>query len=774
MKKLFSYCVLIFLTLLFCPYNTQAQTDTEFWFAPPEFSQSSNNFDRPILLNIASTNYVTQVTIFQPANNQFVPINITLQPNSVQSIDITDRIELLETKPANTVLNSGLKILANHPVRVFYEIKSLDPMGNSEVFILKGSEAIGKLFFVPMQNILSNQIDTITIPKPYSSFDIVATENNTWVSIISSSTIVGHYAHLMFTILLNKGQTYSATAAGQSASQHLGGSIITSDKPIAVTVKDDLMDAFHLGGCRDIGGDQLLSSDHLGTQYVAMRGSYPANLDKVFIVATENSTSININGAFVANIDKYQTYTYQFGQNEVAFIESNFPVSVLQLIGKSCNFEYAILNPLDCIGTDTVVFKRVPNKQLQFFIVSEAGAINSFKVNGVSGVINSSLFQPITGTNNQWKYSIQSFNASQIPIGVPIKITNNSKKFQIGIMEYDDNETKYLNYSDVLFQKYMIKDPEEVYCAGDSIILSVSPIQNADYHWQGPNQFNYNGSSVIHLVAHDSINGMFTVHGNAGLCPVEADSTWINVVDPLQVNIQSSHSILCEFDTLILIGLGSVEYKWSTGEIEPIIYTTPHHSMTYSVTGTDINGCKSDTIFTVNVKPTPHLEVSPNPVTINQGDLLTLNVTSHLDGTNFLWENGSSLSTIAITPLYSSLVNVTGSFDGCTASIDAYVYVSQELDLEYSIYIPNTFSPNDDGLNDRFEPKITDATIVSISIFNRWNERIFYSTNPENGWDGTSNGTYCLPGTYLYMLIYKKNSSESLKRLMGAVSIIRD
>lgn len=774
MDKLFSYCIISLWSLLFCAHVTQAQTDTEFWFAPPEFSQSSNNLDRPIHLTVVSTNYVTQVTVFQPANNQFVPINITLQPNSIQSIDLTERIEFLETKPANTVLNTGLKIVANHPIRAFYEIKSNDPLGNSELFVLKGSDGMGKLFYVPMQNFLSNQIDTVTFPKPYSSFDIVATENNTTVSIIATSPIVGHSSYQLFMVQLHQGQTYSASALGQSALQHLSGSIITTNKPVAVTVKDDLMDAFHLGGCRDIGGDQLLSYDHLGTKYVAIRGSYPANTDKLFIVGTENATSISINGVFVTNIDKYQTYSFPFTQSEVAYIDASSPVTILHLISKSCNFEYSILNPLDCIGTDTIVFKREPNKQIQIFLVSESNSISSFKVNGVSGIINPQLFQSIPGTNNQWKYSIQSFNANQIPISIPIKITNYSKKFQIGIMEYDDNETKYLNYSDVLFQKYMIKDPEEVYCVGDTIILSTTNIPNAAYLWEGPNHYRNSGSSFIQLVAVDSLNGLFTIHGNAGICPVERDSAFIHIVNPLQVNIQSSHSLICEFDTLTLMGLGSVEYRWSTGETDPIIFTTPRQSTAYSVTGTDINGCISDTVIQITVKPTPHLDVSPNPVTINQGDLLTLNVTSHLDETNFLWENGSPFATIALTPLYSTIVTVSGELDGCVASMDAYVYVMDPIDLEYSIYIPNTFSPNNDGLNDRFEPKITDATIVSLSIFNRWNQLIYFSTDPENGWDGTSNGEYCLPGTYVYMLMYKKNTSASLKRLMGSVSIIRD
>ena len=95
MEKTNLYCKFALVILLLSVYVAQAQMDTEFWFAPPEFTQGSNYLDRPIKLKLASTKYVTQVSISQPANNQFVPINITLQPNSVQYVDLTQRITYL-------------------------------------------------------------------------------------------------------------------------------------------------------------------------------------------------------------------------------------------------------------------------------------------------------------------------------------------------------------------------------------------------------------------------------------------------------------------------------------------------------------------------------------------------------------------------------------------------------------------------------------------------------------------------------------------------------
>ena len=122
---------------------------------------------------------------------------------------------------------------------------------NPEIFSLKGKNALGTSFFVPFQNKIENS--SAYSPLPYSSFDIVATEDNTTVSITPKQNIVGHSANLTFNINLNRGQTYSARAASQGAVQHPTGSTVSSNKPIAITIKDDLLEGgtFFGGFCRD-------------------------------------------------------------------------------------------------------------------------------------------------------------------------------------------------------------------------------------------------------------------------------------------------------------------------------------------------------------------------------------------------------------------------------------------------------------------------------------------------------------------------------------------
>ena len=107
---------------------------------------------------------------------------------------------------------------------------------------------------------------------------------------------------------------------------------------------------------------------------------------------------------------------------------------------------------------------------------------------------------------------------------------------------------------------------------------------------------------------------------------------------------------------------------------------------------------------------------------------------------------------------------------GCADSIRAEVFVEP-----FTIYIPNTFIPDEDGLNDIFTP-ITDFEIHEwdLSIYSQWGELIYNSQEYANGWDGTFKGKRCQDGTYIYKLKYKScaNPIES-KLIKGFVNLIR-
>ena len=226
----------------------------------------------------------TIVTISIPANGTFVPINLSIPANSTSSIDLTSFLGLIESPAGNIVANNGLKILSPEKIGVFYELGAAT---NKEIFSLKGNKALGTNFYTPFQNHWDN---ALTSPGSFSSVDIVASEDNTTVLITPRAAITGHAQDITFSVILNEGETYSARDMNVSASTSLAGSIVSSNKPIAITL---FSGALVEGSCSNSMGDQITSATYTGKDFVLNKGS--SSFDRVYILATQNGTGITIN-----------------------------------------------------------------------------------------------------------------------------------------------------------------------------------------------------------------------------------------------------------------------------------------------------------------------------------------------------------------------------------------------------------------------------------------------------------------------------------------------
>lgn len=91
------------------------------------------------------------------------------------------------------------------------------------------------------------------------------------------------------------------------------------------------------------------------------------------------------------------------------------------------------------------------------------------------------------------------------------------------------------------------------------------------------------------------------------------------------------------------------------------------------------------------------------------------------------------------------------------------------------VNVPSGFSPNGDGINETFKPlgSAEFVTEYQMSIWNRWGQEVFRSTNPAaDGWDGSYNGSASLTGVYAYVITYKNSFGEA-KILKGNVTLTR-
>ncbi len=210
---------------------------------------------------------------------------------------------------------------------------------------------------------------------------------------------------------------------------------------------------------------------------------------------------------------------------------------------------------------------------------------------------------------------------------------------------------------------------------------------------------------------------------------------------------------LCQSQSLVLhAGLGTAyQYIWSNGATSESI--TVHQPGTYWVKAF-ICDTISDTIMVNYVTPLT-LDYKISPLITNPYSPVRFENFTH-GYTHLVWQTGDDhiyttdffLHQYINGGIYFPTLTITDQY-GCVYSSQLKVIVN-----EVTFYIPNSFSPNGDGINDVFVPKYTGIENFIIYIYNRWGEQIFTTTN--KGWDGKLRYTVeASQGVYAYKILIK-------------------
>ena len=573
--------------------NLNAQLDTLFWFVAPEVIQSHG--DRPIVFRFATLNAPADVIISQPANPLFPSQTLNLAANSSQTLDLTNWIDNIENKPANQILNFGFKIISSAPIMAYYEVTPYCNC-NPDIFTLKGKNSLGTSFVVPFQNFLSNAYGTAR-----SGFDIVATENNTTLTIIPKQEIVGHLANIPFVITLNSGETYSAQAIGTNANQHLSGSTVISNHPIAITINDDSMSGGPYGGCADLMGDQIIPNSVLGKEHIAIKG-YLNGPDKVYIVAAYNNTEVIIDGVIIGVLNATEMFVHTLS-NPTAYIISDKPTHVLHTSGFGCEVGGAILPPIVCTGSNTVAFVRSTSEFFALNILVPTGGESSFVINGSSTNISPANFFDVPGTSGQWKFA--QINAGGfVPVQQASRIENPNVKFHMGVIHGGASSgCRYGYFSDFASLQYSIQAESNVLCNGDTLHLFNDSLPGATYNWTGPNNISFVGNSIDIPNVQASNSGNYIISGYLpGTCQLLADTISISVIQTPDTPSIFNNGPICNGDTLFFWtdGNSNLAYNWmdefGNSYYTDTVWTTQTLNSQFTINLTaNIGTCISDT-----------------------------------------------------------------------------------------------------------------------------------------------------------------------------------
>ncbi|HBZ66396.1 MAG TPA: hypothetical protein DEO70_06110 [Bacteroidales bacterium] len=586
-----------------------AQNDTEFWFGAPENKEyTSSPRDRPIYIRVSTFDQTATVTLSQPARPEFTPLIQVLPANSTYCYVLTPFIDFIETKDPNSIKNFGLKLNATAPVTAYYEQAS---NGNPDIFTLKGKNSLGTRFVIPSQNNYSN---TCRYPdgscNKYNSFVIVATQNNTTVTITPAKNIVGHTAGIPYTIVLNAGQTYSATAVSQSASEHLIGSLVTSDKPIAITINDDSVIQQYDSGGPDLVGDQIIPSSVMGKDYVFVKGYFSqsnSSTDRVYIIADSNNTVISINGSYVTTLNATQYYNYAFGAENALSLTASKPVIAFHLSGYEQQPAGAIIPPIQCTGSNEIVFVRsdvtgtVTQKRFGLIVFTRSGNENGFSVSPNDFSLSASDFQPVPGTSGSWLYTRKPLNSTSgtliVKENTAYRISNSQGLFHLGILYGNpDNNARYGFYSN--FASVNL-GPDQTICPGDSVLLDAGAGKDA-YLW--------NTGATTHSIWVKN-QGTYYVDVTDYLCQI-SDTMVLAHYPVAPINLGPDTAI-CTGTTITLdAGAGFSVYSWSNGGHNR---TTTVGPGTYTVTASIAGSCNSMDTIIIGSQPLP----TPVPIRHN-------------------------------------------------------------------------------------------------------------------------------------------------------------
>jgi hypothetical protein len=386
--------VAAFLTFAPAAFAAQDSKGTDFWLTFPgnALEQETKLF---ITGDTATTGTVSIPGLAVPFTAPF-----TVTPGTVTTVDLPNEAQL---QSSDTVEAKGVHVTSAAEVTV-YGLNRAN--ASTDAYLGLPTDTLGKDYI----NLGWKNVDILN----GSEFGIVATQNATTVTITPTDTVNGHAAGTPYTVTLDQGQTYLLRDEN-AAPADLSGTIITSNKEIAV-----------FGGhyCANIPDNQTFACDHIveelpptsewGKNFLSMPLATRSNGDTFRVLASENNTTVHINGSTV-NLNRGQIHEQLI--NAPAQITADKPILVMQYSngesfdndGNTIGDPFEMMIPpfeqyLPSYTVSTPASGFDPNL---INIVAPNSAVGSVKVDGTT--VPAADFTPIGSSG---------FSGAQVPVAV--------------------------------------------------------------------------------------------------------------------------------------------------------------------------------------------------------------------------------------------------------------------------------------------------------------------------------------------------------------------
>ncbi|MBI9069790.1 MAG: IgGFc-binding protein [Salinivirgaceae bacterium] len=538
-----------------------SQVDTVFWFVVPEVSwQHSPDKGEPVFFRVSSLSTNTVIVKFEMPALDSVLGEIELKPFQSKNFDATYLVRdnyninnpatgadndpnkglandanILESglpgmegvyqpAPGRLAEKRGLKISSRskfpstktNEITVYCDRFNKN---NKDLFSLKGKNALGYDFTIPGQ-ISEPIVSSITSnPATLCAFDIVASQDNTKITITPTSPMkkegnVNPWpAGVPLEIVLYRGETFSCVSIDYQATNFFGGSTVTSDKPIAITWKDDSLQPGQDGGY-DLAGDQLIPDILTGKEYLVMRGQL-GDPEYAYVTAVESGTTTveyTGGGSFTLSDRGKQK---RIGMNVAAGVNpaidalhilADKRIHVLHITGTGSEVGGGVVPTIDlCTGSkDVSIVRSLTDSGDAFYIniMTDSANIGDFKVYvGSQGPdsLNPAWFSRCDTTD--WYYlTSNNFTNAKGTSGNPYYIHSigkdsvirfiNPGRFHLSVIENSSGGCKYGYFSSFSVDTVGSSVGSDAgnsanYCWGDIVQLNASGGKtDTSYYWE--------------------------------------------------------------------------------------------------------------------------------------------------------------------------------------------------------------------------------------------------------------------------------------------------
>jgi gliding motility-associated-like protein len=315
--------------------------------------------------------------------------------------------------------------------------------------------------------------------------------------------------------------------------------------------------------------------------------------------------------------------------------------------------------------------------------------------------------------------------------------------------------------------------PDSVCTLSDPVVVTCKKNINCDskvdFHFDNAAIKSYAQPDDTTLVLRFAKSWSGYISASVTSCPALNDSVKVYVSDNKKVDLGPDTS-LCNGNQVVLnAGSSYNKYLWNTGSADSLI--TISQPGTFYVDATDNCGRQySDTILIMRASDRL-LPVKDTVICKTE----TIRLQAAAGYSSYSWSPSYNIDfintkSVDLFPERNTLYTVSAEkYTGCTIIDSVNIIVN---DCPEFFYTPSAFSPNRDGTNDYFKPVVSGPVQYGFSIYNRWGQLVFHTTDSSHGWDGTLNGKPQDGGVYIWQCNYSfRNKKKEVKK--GTVLLIR-